>query len=85
MVKKFKNYATNMGIIVKNALIEVYHSISMVEYYHRPLRQVYSIITIKILAIKPDSAFQIFFKAINNSIGPNGRVCTLLVFGAYPS
>jgi len=24
------------------------------------------------------------FKAINNSIGPNGLVPTLLVFGAYP-
>ena len=24
------------------------------------------------------------FKAINNSVGPNGLVPTLLVFGAYP-
>ena len=25
-----------------------------------------------------------FFKAINNSVGPNNLVLTLLVFGAYP-
>ena len=24
------------------------------------------------------------FKAINNSVGPNGLIPTLLVFGAYP-
>ena len=29
-------------------------------------------------------ALQIAFKAINNSVGPNSLIPTLLVFGAYP-
>ena len=72
-----------MGIIVKNTPVEAYHSISMVERYHGPVRQVYSIITTEIPGIKPDSALQMSFKVINDSIGPNGLVPTLLVFGAY--
>ena len=84
MAKKFKHYAINIGIIIKNALMEAHHSMGMVERYHEPLRQAYSIITTEIPSIKPDLALQMSFKAINNSIGPNGLVSTLLVFGAYP-
>ena len=73
-----------MGIIVKNAPVDVHHSISMVERYHGPLRRVYSIIITKIPGIKADLTLQMFFKAINNSVGPNGLVSTLLVFGTYP-
>ena len=73
-----------MRIIIKNTLVEAHHSIGMVERYHRPLRQVYSIITTKIPNIKPELVLQIFFKAINNSVDPNELVLILLVFGAYP-
>ena len=73
-----------MGIIVKNAPVEAHHSIGMVERSYGPLRQVYSIITTKIPGIEPESALQMSFKAINNLLGPNGLVSTLLVFGAYP-
>ena len=83
MAKKFKHYAANIGIIIKNAPVEVHHSISMVERYHGPLWQAYSIITTKIPSIKPNLALQMSFKAINNSVGPNRLVSTLLVFGAY--
>ncbi len=72
-----------MRIIVKNAPVEAHYSIGMVERYHGPLRQVYSIITPEIPGIKPDLAQQISFNAINNSVGPNWLVPTLLVFGAY--
>lgn len=47
-------------------------------------QQVYSIITTKIPGIKFDLALQIFLKAINNLMGPNRLVSTLLVFNAYP-
>ena len=56
MAKKFKQYNANIGIIIKNVPVEAHHSINMVEHYHGPLHQVYSIITTKILGIKPDSA-----------------------------
>ena len=83
MAKKFKKYASNMSIIVKNVLIEAHHSIGMVARYHGSLRQVYSIITIEIFGIKPDLVVQMSFKANNNLIGPNRLILTLLVFGTY--
>ena len=84
MVKKFKQYFPNMGIIVQNAPVEAHHSIGMVEHYHRSLEHVYSIISTEILGIKPDLVLQMFFKTINYSVGPNRLVPTVLVFGAYP-
>ena len=83
MAQKFKQYTINMGIIVKNAPIEANHLISMVERYYGPRRQVYLIGTSKIPGIKPNLAFQIFFQAIKNLIGPHGLIPILLVFGAY--
>lgn len=73
-----------MVIIVKNVSVEAYHSIRLVERYHGPFCQLYNIITAKLPGTKPELALQIFFKAINNSVGPNSLVPTLLVFGAYP-
>ena len=37
IARAFKHYAANIDIIVKSALIEVYHSIGIVECYHRSL------------------------------------------------
>ena len=41
-----------MSIIIKNAPVEAYYSISIVEHYHRFLEQVYLIVTIKIPGIE---------------------------------
>lgn len=70
-----------MRIIVKNVLVEVHHSIGMVKHYYGPLRRVYSIITTEIPGIEPDLAS---FKTINNPMGLNRLVSTLLVFSIYP-
>lgn len=51
MAKEFKQYAANMGIIIKNTPVEAHHSIGMVERYHRPLGQIYCIITTEITGI----------------------------------
>lgn len=53
-----------MNIIVKNAAIETYHSISMVERNHRSLCQVYSIIISEIPYIDPDLTLQIALKLL---------------------
>lgn len=55
----------------------------MIKYYHGLLHQVYSIITTKISTIKPNLAFQIFFKAINDLVSLNKLVFILLVLGVY--
>lgn len=83
MGKKFKQYTANISIIVKNSLVKAHDSIGMVKYYHGLLRQIYFIITTKIPSIELDLALETFFKATNDSIGPNELVPTLLIFGAY--
>ena len=73
-----------MGIIVKNVLVEAHHSIGLVEPYPGPLPRIYSINTAELPVIKPELVLQMSFKALNDSVGPNSLVSTLLVFGAYP-
>ncbi len=73
-----------MKIIIKNILVKIYHSIRIIEYYHRSLWQVYFIIITKIPGIGPNSAFQIFFKTTNNLMGPKKLVFTLLILSPYP-
>ena len=82
--KEFKEYIIIIGIITKGVLVKAYNLIGIVERYYSPLRRAYQIIMVKIPNINKDVALQIAFKAINNSVGPNGLVPTLLVFGAYP-
>ena len=55
----------------------------MVECYYSPLYRIYHIIIAELPDINKDIALQIAFKAINNSVGPNGLIPTLLVFKAY--
>ena len=55
----------------------------MVKRYYSPLRRIYHIIIIELPDIGKDIALQMAFKVINNFIGPNSLILTLLVFGAY--
>ena len=71
-----------MGIIIEKIPIKVHYFIYIVEYYHKFLQQLYFIITTEILGIKSNLVMQMFFKAINNLVGPNGLVTTLLFFDA---
>jgi len=63
--------------------VKAYNLVRIVERYYGPLRYIYRIITIELLDIGKDIALQMAFKVINNSVGPNGLIPTLLVFGAY--
>jgi hypothetical protein len=58
--------------------------VGIVERYYRLIRRAYSIIIItKILDISKDMALQMAFKAINNIVGPNSIILTLLIYNAY--
>ena len=81
---KFAQMAANVGTKVKIVLVEAYNSVGIVERYHSPVRRVYQIITSEVLSINKDVVLQIAFKAVNDSIGPDGLVPTLLVYKAYP-
>jgi hypothetical protein len=73
-----------MGIKVKIVPIEAYNSIGIVKRYYGPIWRAYLIITTEIPGINKDIVLQMAFKAINNTIGPDGLVPTLLVYGALP-
>ena len=64
--------------------VEAYNSVGIVERYHSPVRRVYQIITSKVPSINKDVVLQIAFRAVNDSIGLDGLVPTLLVYRAYP-
>ena len=55
----------------------------MVKCYYSPLYHIYYIITAELPDISKDIALQMAFKVINNFIGPNSFIPTLLVFKAY--
>jgi hypothetical protein len=57
--------------------------VGIVKRYYKLIRRAYSIIINKILNISKDIALQIAFKAINNIIGLNSIILTLLIYGAY--
>ena len=82
--KKFKQYAVNIGTIIKSILVEAYNLINMVERYYSPLWCIYYIITFEIPGINKDIVLQMAFKVINDSVGLDGLIPTLLVFKAYP-
>ena len=81
--REFKGYANTMGIRTKTVLVEAHNSIGIVEQYHSPLQQVYQIIVVELPRIDRDAALQMAFKALNDTVGPNRLVPTLLVFGVY--
>jgi len=69
---------------VKIVFVEAYNSVGIVERYYSLIRRVYQIITNEVLSINKDVVLQIAFKAVNDSIGLDGLVPTLLVYRAYP-
>jgi hypothetical protein len=55
----------------------------MMKRYHESLRRVYSIITTESSGIDSETALQMTFKVINDSIAFDDLILTLLVFEAY--
>jgi hypothetical protein len=84
--KEFKQLASTVNTKVKIVPVEAHNSIGIVERYHGPVRRAYEIIIeeLKDHGISRDAALQMAFKAINDSVGPDGLVPTLLVYGAFP-
>ncbi|KAI1007041.1 hypothetical protein K3495_g1179 [Podosphaera aphanis] len=81
---EFRQYAINIGSTIKGVPVESHNLIGLVERYHGPLRRIYNIIISETPGIDKHLALQMTFKALNDSVGPDGLVPTLLVFSAYP-
>jgi hypothetical protein len=72
-----------MSIEMKTISVETHHSIEMMKRYHESLRRIYSIIIAEMLTIDLESALQMSFKALNDSIESDDLISTLLMFEAY--
>ncbi|EED12737.1 transposase, putative [Talaromyces stipitatus ATCC 10500] len=82
---EFKTEAKIMGIQCHQVPVEAHNAIGKVERYHAPLRRAYNIISAELGAsVDKDVILQMAIKAVNDTVGPDGIVPTVLVFGAYP-
>ena len=81
--KEFQQYARTLGTTTTSVPVEAHHSIGLVERYYPLVRRVYQIILEELLDLSKETALQIAFKAINNTVGPDSIIPTLLVFRAY--
>ncbi len=82
---EFKSEAKIMGITCKQVPVEAHWSIGKVERYHAPLRRAYGILRAELGSdVSNEAVLQMAVKAVNDTVGPDGLVPTLLVFGAYP-
>lgn len=80
----FKRNAKTMSIQLEHAPTEAHHKIGIVERYHEPLRRAYQTIRHDLPTMSQDLVLQMAVKAINDTVGPDALVPTLLVFGAFP-
>ncbi|EED14740.1 conserved hypothetical protein [Talaromyces stipitatus ATCC 10500] len=82
---EFRTEARMMGIRCHQVPVEAHNAIGKVERYHTPLRRAYNIILSELgESVDKEIILQMVVKAVNDTVGPDGLVPTILVFGAYP-
>lgn len=83
---EFRQNASGMTIQVKCIPVEAPQYVGLIERYHGPFRRALETITeeLKDNPTSKDIRLQMAIKSINDSVGPNGLIPTLLVFGAFP-
>lgn len=84
MANAFQSNSDMLHIRTKSIPVEAANSMSIVERYHTPIRRAYKIICQEAPDLSKECALQMSVKAVNDSVGPDGLVPTLLVFGALP-
>lgn len=84
VARVFQTNAELLHIETRDVPIETPNSMSYVERYHNPIRHAFKIVTAEAPDLDPEAALQTAVKSVNDSIGPDGLVPTLLVYGALP-
>jgi len=84
IARAFQLNANMMNIKTKEIPIESANSMTYVERYHTPLRRAFRIIKSELPNISDEEVLQYAVKSLNDSVGPDGLVPTLLVYGALP-
>lgn len=83
--KIFRRHAARAGITLQFSGIEIHNAIAVGERYHAPLRKIFLTIRSEHTKIESDVALRLGIKALNDTMGPNGLVPSLLVFGVLPT
>jgi hypothetical protein len=75
-----------LAINIKEVPVETYNSINKIKQYYSLLQRAYKIIYNELRNTKTSTevSLQIVVKTVNDSVGPDSIIPTLLVFGAYP-
>lgn len=75
----------NMGIKVQESEFEHQNALGSGERYHDPLRRIYKKVKHEHPAMENKLALRISLKAMNETMGAEGLVHSLLIFGTLPS
>ena len=81
---EFQAAMGTLRIEAKPIPIESPQSMAVVERYHASLRKAYETIASEQPTGSPELLLQTAVKAVNDSVGPDGLIPTLLVYGALP-
>lgn len=84
MAKSFSTNEDLLKVTTKCVPVESPNSMSTVERYHAPIRRDYRIIRMEAPRMDEESALKSAVKSINYSVGTDGLVLALLVYGAFP-
>lgn len=84
VTKVFQTNSALLHVDTKCVPIESPNSMSYVERYHTQIRHAYKIVTTEAPDLDAGVEQQIALKSVNDSIGPDGLVPTLLVYGSLP-
>jgi hypothetical protein len=81
---KWKRFADSTKIKLMQSGVEAHNSSGIGEKYHDPLRRVYQNVKKGFPNMSLELALRLAVKAMNDTMGPNGLVPSLLVFGMVP-
>lgn len=69
---------------MKTTGVESHNSLALGERYHAPLRRLFNKVRHAEPTLIPEMALRVAQKSLNDTMGPNGLVPTLLVYGMLP-
>lgn len=83
---EFFTIAASAIIDVARSGIEAHSSLGVGEWFHQPLRNAFRKAKLTMVTHEPDSTvLAMFIKAMNDTLGPEGLVSSVLVLGTLPS
>jgi transposase InsO family protein len=81
---KWREFCTDVGVELVISPIESHNSLGLNERLHSPLRRIFLKVKHEVPSVPDDVALRVSVKALNVSVGVDGLIPTLLVFGTMP-